>query len=420
MPTMAPERPETAIAPGYPGFLAFVDSIGESLAPYQRRIARAFFDNEETVVILPKGNLKTTTAALLGLHHLLVTADAEVRIVAASRRHAEICLKRMKGFARHPLVRDRVTITYFELRHEELRGDLTVLSSDGAKLHGDSPTLILCDEVWAWKSQAEMLEAVREAAMKRPGCRTLFISTASARLDGPLGRMRTEAMASPSVKRRGPVLEAKGGDLHWLEWSVAEDADLDDVRAWQAQRRQRRDPLHERLDVAGRKGDQRGQLRQSCRRPRSRWAAGVGTFSRDTARAMSRENVELAARFYEATGSKAEFLSAMPRLMEFCHPEVDWTPREEGRTYRGREAVREALEGWLESFDDYSFEVQRIIECGGDHVLVVGLEVGKGAMSGAQVRSINHELLTIREGMIVRFREFYDEAEALEAAGLRE
>ncbi len=31
-----------------------------------------------------------------------------------------------------------------------------------------------------------------------------------------------------------------------------------------------------------------------------------------------------------------------------------------------------------------------------------------------------HELLTIRDGMIVRFREFYDESDALEAAGLRE
>ncbi|HZK50774.1 MAG TPA: hypothetical protein VFD47_04330 [Actinomycetota bacterium] len=41
-------------------------------------------------------------------------------------------------------------------------------------------------------------------------------------------------------------------------------------------------------------------------------------------------------------------------------------------------------------------------------------------MSGAEVRSVNHELLTVRDGKIVRFREFYDESEALEAAGLRE
>jgi ketosteroid isomerase-like protein len=134
---------------------------------------------------------------------------------------------------------------------------------------------------------------------------------------------------------------------------------------------------------------------------------------------MSQENVELAARFYEVATSKAQLLTAMPRTMEFCHPDVEWTAREDGLTYRGRQGVRQALERWLESFDDYRFEIQRIIDCG-DDVLVVGQEVGRGAASGAEIRALNYELLTIRDGLIVRFREFYEEREALEAAGLRE
>ncbi len=85
--------------------------------------------------------------------------------------------------------------------------------------------------------------------------------------------------------------------------------------------------------------------------------------------------------------------------------------------------MRESVSGskeWLESFDDYRYEVQRIIDCGGDEVLVEATEVGRGAASGAEVRTTNYELLTIRDGMIVRIREFYDESAALEAAGLRE
>ena len=39
-------------------------------------------------------------------------------------------------------------------------------------------------------------------------------------------------------------------------------------------------------------------------------------------------------------------------------------------------------------------------------------------MSGAEVRATDYELLTIRDRMIVRIREFYDEGNALEAAGL--
>ena len=142
----------------------------------------------------------------------------------------------------------------------------------------------------------------------------------------------------------------------------------------------------------------------------------------EAVRGMSQQNVELAARWYEpwATTSKAELLADMPRAMELCHPEVEWNQREEGRTLRGREGVREALERWLDSFDEYRFEVLRIIDSGFDEVLVVGLEVGRGAISGAEVRSHTYELLTFRDGKIVRFRDFHDERDAFEAAELRE
>jgi len=36
------------------------------------------------------------------------------------------------------------------------------------------------------------------------------------------------------------------------------------------------------------------------------------------------------------------------------------------------------------------------------------------------VHSTQYELITIRDGMIVRVREYYDKGNALEAAGLRE
>jgi ketosteroid isomerase-like protein len=135
---------------------------------------------------------------------------------------------------------------------------------------------------------------------------------------------------------------------------------------------------------------------------------------------MSQENVELAASWYRPAGSKSELLEAMARTMVLCHPEVEWTAPEDGTTYRGREGVRQRLEEWLGSFDEYRYEVERIIDCGTDEVLVVATEVGRGATSGAEVRSTNYELLTIRDGMIVRIREFYDESTALEAAGLSE
>ena len=133
---------------------------------------------------------------------------------------------------------------------------------------------------------------------------------------------------------------------------------------------------------------------------------------------MSQESVEIASRWYEVAGSKEQLLAAMPRTMALCHPEVEWSAPEDGSTYRGRDGVRQRLEEWLESFADYRYEVQRITDCGGDEVLVEATEVGRGATSGAEVRSTNYELLTFRDGMIVRIREFYDEGDALEAVEL--
>jgi ketosteroid isomerase-like protein len=135
---------------------------------------------------------------------------------------------------------------------------------------------------------------------------------------------------------------------------------------------------------------------------------------------MSQENVEIATRWYEPAASKQQLLAAMPRTMALCHPQVEWTVPEDGTTYRGREGVSRRLTEWLESFDEYRYEVQRVIDCGGDEVLVEATEVGRGAVSGAEVRSTHYELLTIRDGMIVSIREFYDTGDALDAAGLSE
>ena len=40
---------------------------------------------------------------------------------------------------------------------------------------------------------------------------------------------------------------------------------------------------------------------------------------------MSQENVELTARFYGLATTKAEILAALPRTVDLCHPEIEWT-----------------------------------------------------------------------------------------------
>lgn len=230
--SVAATAPAT-IRPGYSGLVAFCELIGEPLAPYQRRIARLYFGPErEVAAILPRGNAKTTLAALVGLHHLLTVEEAAVTIGAASRDQARICFERMRGFAQHPALEELLVVRHLELRHEDERGDLRllrVIAADGPRAHGLSSSLYIGDEVWAWKTD-DLLEAMLTGLIKRPDAKLLMISTAAALLDSPLGRLRARAMAQPAAKRKGPVVEARG-ELAWIEWSVHEEASLDDMAA---------------------------------------------------------------------------------------------------------------------------------------------------------------------------------------------
>jgi phage terminase large subunit-like protein len=232
--TIAPKRPETAIKPGINGFLAFCELIDFALEPYMRRIARAYFGKaREVAAILPRGNAKTTLAALIGLHHLLTVRGASVVVGASSRDQARVAFERMESFLAHEALEGMVTIRHLELRFEGQEGirRLRVVPSDGPRTHGLSCTLYIGDEVWAWAQRADLLTAFTTGLVKRPDSKLLLISTSAGDLDSPLGRLRQRAMAQSDVHRAGPVVESKSRNLHWIEWSLAEHHELDNLRA---------------------------------------------------------------------------------------------------------------------------------------------------------------------------------------------
>jgi ketosteroid isomerase-like protein len=141
---------------------------------------------------------------------------------------------------------------------------------------------------------------------------------------------------------------------------------------------------------------------------------------------MSGGNVEFVEGLYAAGAAgtdKQALLAALPDLIaQLCDPEIEWIEdpqRADSRIYRGYSGVRESWEGWLEAFDEYSFDVEQIVDCG-DDVLVVGREQVQGAASGAPLTSRNYAVLTIRDGKLLRYREFYDEGAARQAAGLKD
>ncbi len=227
---------QTPFRPGLAGFAAFCKIVGYQLAPFQRRIARAHFGAErECVAILPRGSAKSTLAAHLAVHHLLSVTTPGVYIGAASRDQARIVGAMVRALTRHPAIREHLIWRTDAVRWSDDPkgpGILTVISSSGDKAHGwPHPTLIVGDEMWSWADrEPTLLGAMMTAMLKNAGCKFLGISTAAHSLDSPLGRLRTRALAAPKVERKGAVVETQGNGLRWLEWSVSEDADAEDMR----------------------------------------------------------------------------------------------------------------------------------------------------------------------------------------------
>jgi ketosteroid isomerase-like protein len=145
----------------------------------------------------------------------------------------------------------------------------------------------------------------------------------------------------------------------------------------------------------------------------------------DTARAMSRENVEFVEGLFAGADAmdKRALIEALPRFIAAAaEPDIEWVEdpkRMDGQVFRGHQGVRESFERWLEHFDEYGYTAEEFIDCD-DSVLVIGRERARGLASGASVDVRHHAVWTIRAGKIARYQEFYDEQDARKAAGLSE
>jgi ketosteroid isomerase-like protein len=86
----------------------------------------------------------------------------------------------------------------------------------------------------------------------------------------------------------------------------------------------------------------------------------------------------------------------------------------------GKDAVRAYLADWVGTFDDFSGELLELIEAGEDKVIAVGRISGRAKLSGVETDLTYAALYTVRDGKVVRGREYWTRDAALEAAGLSE
>ena len=104
-------------------------------------------------------------------------------------------------------------------------------------------------------------------------------------------------------------------------------------------------------------------------------------------------------------------------------PDAEWVlpPGTPGMrpVYRGREEFIEFMSTWTEDFD-WSIELERLVDAGGDRVVGLVHQRATGKTSGAPVEWHMGLVYELRDGLLRRTTNYLDPAEALDAAGLSE
>jgi ketosteroid isomerase-like protein len=92
----------------------------------------------------------------------------------------------------------------------------------------------------------------------------------------------------------------------------------------------------------------------------------------------------------------------------------------EAGTFRGKDAVRIYSDEWAETFQEFEWEIDDLVEVSDAETLAVFHIHGLGRGSGVRVEMPLAWIITVRDGKAVRIESFLDPVAAFEAAGLSE
>ncbi len=136
---------------------------------------------------------------------------------------------------------------------------------------------------------------------------------------------------------------------------------------------------------------------------------------RDTARAMSQENVEIVRALF------ARWREGDYSTTDWADPDIAFVINAPGSgTSQGVDAMGESWRSFLRAWDEFQGVPQEVIEAG-NQVLVLNEFSGRGSASGVPIEGMRGAaLFTFEAGRVVRLALFNDWDEAREAAGLRE
>jgi ketosteroid isomerase-like protein len=128
---------------------------------------------------------------------------------------------------------------------------------------------------------------------------------------------------------------------------------------------------------------------------------------------MSQENVEIVRTAFHAY-ARGNFDEALASF----DPDIVYKPAQEAPAH-GRDAIRASWERWVADWDEMEMTTEEVIDAG-DHVIHAIHFRGRGRGSGIVVEGRSFQVFTFRARKVVRWDEFSERDEALEALGLSE
>lgn len=145
--------------------------------PDGRRIVR------NVVMLLPRGNRKTSLGAALALLHTIGPEQqplGQVVCAASDREQARIAFDEAQGIVREDKrIAGKIHFLDSQHRFTHTRSGsvFRAISCDAARAHGGTPTFALVDELHAWLKR-DLWDVLRTGLVKTPGSLLVVITTA--------------------------------------------------------------------------------------------------------------------------------------------------------------------------------------------------------------------------------------------------
>ena len=132
---------------------------------------------------------------------------------------------------------------------------------------------------------------------------------------------------------------------------------------------------------------------------------------------MSQENVEVVRGMLQAFAD-----GGLDAMAEFWDPDIVWRAAEGAiddlGEMHGLAAVRRYVQEGFDTFDDLSLAVEELRDVGDDRVLSIQRMKGRAKLSGIEIELRYAGVNTVRDGKVVRVREYLSVEDALKAVGL--